>query len=282
MTLLVAWIGKDDKPQGKETSSLYIGSDSRYSWQPGTKRFDCGPKTYACSTSPNIFGFCGDVTFCTTVIPQIKDRIDSNTLFEETSKLEERQEKIKNFIATSIAAYPSAILTNFEILYGTRIGQQFSLLSYEFSKKDKELKVNSKTFPAESNIVHTTGTGKETFENYWTVYDAPKADNSKTSRNIYHILSESIKNNEDRATGGYPQVVGLYRGGNARVFGIVTDGKLIISGKEDAFTPALAKIEWRNDKFERVDVTTQQLLEGAQPHYFKKIELLEEKKTLRK
>ncbi len=59
MTLIISWIGVDDKKTGKEISSLYIASDSRYSTGPKTK-FDYGIKVFGSSKYPEIFGFCGD------------------------------------------------------------------------------------------------------------------------------------------------------------------------------------------------------------------------------
>ena len=70
MTLIVAWIGVDDKKKGKEISSLYIASDSRYS--TGVKdKFDFGIKVFGASKYPEIFGFCGDVLFPSMILGQI-------------------------------------------------------------------------------------------------------------------------------------------------------------------------------------------------------------------
>ncbi|MEP2508894.1 MAG: hypothetical protein ABJH72_06030 [Reichenbachiella sp.] len=62
MTLIISWIGVDDKKDGKEISSIYIASDSRYTWGKA-KRYDYGLKVFGSSKHPEIFGFCGDVLF---------------------------------------------------------------------------------------------------------------------------------------------------------------------------------------------------------------------------
>jgi len=73
-----------------------------------------------------------------------------------------------------------------------------------------------------------------------------------------------LKNIKDPRTGGLPQIVGLYRNRNARLFGIVEEEKKYIYGKESSEDINSTSIEWRNGNFERMNPETLKILEGAQ------------------
>ena len=82
MTLVVGWAGFDDKARHRrKVSSLYIAADSRINWN-GVTRYDGHQKVFASVRHPEIFGFCGDVTFCNMIISQILAKIDSDILFD--------------------------------------------------------------------------------------------------------------------------------------------------------------------------------------------------------
>ena len=266
MTLLVAWISKDDKPKGKQTCAMYIGADSRYSW-PLARRYDYGPKTYACLNTPDIFGFCGDVTFCTSFVPKLRDRIDTHTLYADDKNFEERSVIIQHSLEFAISNYPIEHLSPFTIIHGSRIEKEFALYSYEYGK-NKVLEVKSTDFSELSGVVFIGGSGGNYFEGQWNLANEKRLNNFGTSRNIYHCFSRCVDCSSDPYTGGHPQLVGVYRGKNAQTFGIIHNGKLTISGQDEIFYPELANIEWRNEKFERVDARTQLPLIGAKRHYF--------------
>ena len=56
MTLLISWIGVDDKKEGKSVASLYVASDSRYNWG-NSDVYDYGIKVFGSSRYPEIFGY---------------------------------------------------------------------------------------------------------------------------------------------------------------------------------------------------------------------------------
>ena len=58
--------------------------------------------------------------------------------------------------------------------------------------------------------------------------------------------------------------MGLYRIGSARVFGIVHNDKRYIRGQEVSYSIQYDNIEWRNERFERINPQNLQLLENAQ------------------
>jgi hypothetical protein len=82
MALLISWIGVDDKKKGKAVASLYIASDSRYSWS-NSSSYDYGIKVFGSSRFPDIFGFCGDVSFPSIILRQLISQIDAGIMFSE-------------------------------------------------------------------------------------------------------------------------------------------------------------------------------------------------------
>lgn len=263
MTLVVAWAGFDDKSRHRrKVSSLYIAADSRISWKD-TSRYDGHQKVFASVKHPEIFGFCGDVTFCNMAINQILAKIDSDILFasDEINKVN----IIADDIQQMLVEYPkSKDIENSQIIYGTRISNQFHLFLFQFMDEY----VNLSEWPiTEDNgrVIFTGGSGKDTFMENFIMVDHEKNENHMTTRNVYHCLARTIEQCSDSQVGGVPQVVGLYRGGNGHLFGIVKNGGFYFGGLPCKDVNLLSNIEWRNDDFERVDVTTGKLAEGAHP-----------------
>lgn len=264
MTLVISWIGVDEKKNGKEISSVYIASDSRYTWG-NAKRFDFGIKVFGSNKHPEIFGFCGDVLFPATILGQIIPQIDNGILIESSDNCEIKNKKLFEYISSSFDTYPKEFLANdtFTILHGTRFENGFKLFKTTFGAS-KILKNDPIELPDVSTVVFHGGSGNVEFKENWKQWDNPKHNNYRTSRAGYHCLSETLKNIKDSRTGGLPQTVGLYRVGNARLFGIIENEKKYIYGKESSEDINSKSIEWRNENFERMNPETLKILEGAQ------------------
>lgn len=229
MTLIVSWIGVDDKKEGKSIASIYLASDSRYSWGAKTG-YDYGQKVFGSANFPEIFSFCGDVLFPMAVIIQIISQIDSNVLLNTTDSANAKKVKIFNYLESSLQSYPKQqMASGFTILYATRVDKTFSLFRYFYSKK---LECEEITLPNISTKIYSGGSGSKEFDANWLQCNHEKNNNHRTSRAVYHCLSETLKNITDSRTGGLPQVVGLFRIENARFFGIIEDNKRYIFGKE--------------------------------------------------
>ena len=264
MTLLISWIGVDEKKEGKEISSIYIASDSRYTWG-NSKRFDLGIKVFGSTKYPEIFGFCGDVLFPAMILGQIIPQIDNGILIEPNDTCEMKNGKIFGFIKSSFDTYPKEFLANdtFTILHATRFKKEFKLFKTTFGAS-RFLTNELLELPKVSTVVFKGGSGETEFKNKWEHWDNPKHNNYRTSRAVYHCLSETLKNITDPRTGGLPQIVGLYRIENMRLFGIVENEKKYIYGKESSEDINSESIEWRNENFERMNPETLKILEGAQ------------------
>ena len=263
MTLIVSWIGVDQKVNGNPIASLYIGTDSRYSWNRN-EHYDFGIKVFGSQEFPEIFGFCGDVTFPTLIFGQLIPLIDLGLLINETDNCEFKNQKIFNYIKSSISEYPTKFLAeNFTIVHGTRFNRMFKL--YKIEHKSKSGITNKEVdLPIASTKVFSGGSGSTEFENNWTTWSNQSHNNFKTSRAVYHCIGNTLEDIKDKQTGGLPQIIGLYRVRNAQIFGTIKNGKKYIYGKEVSENLNSNKIEWRNENFERVDPRTMELVEGAQ------------------
>src|SRR2546425_10390322 len=100
MTLIISWIGVDDKKEGKSTSSIYIASDSRYSWG-SAGIYDYGIKVFGSTRYPEIFGFCGDVLFPSLVLGQMIPQIDAGIIIDDKDSGETKNRKFVDYIRTS-------------------------------------------------------------------------------------------------------------------------------------------------------------------------------------
>ena len=110
-------------------SSLYIAADSRINWK-GTSRYDGHQKVFASVKHPEIFGFCGDVTFCNMAISQILAKIDSDILFG--SDEQHKSELVAKEMQKMLTEYPHIDrIANSEIIYGTRIAKQFHFFAIQ-------------------------------------------------------------------------------------------------------------------------------------------------------
>lgn len=263
MTLIISWIGVDDKKSGKEIASIYLASDSRYSWG-AVDNYDCAPKVFGSTKYPEILGFCGDVVFPTTTIQTIIQQIDNGLLINETDDAVTKNKKIFNEINSSFDKYPQKQLAGktFTILHATRAENIFKL--YKISFENKELYNEEISLPAISTVVYSGGSGKKEFDNNWLNWKNENHNDYRTSRAAYHCFNKTLKSIRDPLIGGKSQIVGLYRKGSAQCFGIIEEEKKFVYGKEFSEDMNPTNIEWRNENFERMNPETLMILEGAQ------------------
>ena len=60
MTLIAAWVGVDNKKEGRKISSIYFAADSRFSWGDAgsAPKYDEGMKVFCSLQHPYIFAYC--------------------------------------------------------------------------------------------------------------------------------------------------------------------------------------------------------------------------------
>jgi len=264
MTLIVSWIGVDQKKNGNRISSLYIASDSRFSWGKSGK-YDYGVKVFGCVNSPEIFGFCGDVLFPSNLINQLITQIDNGIFFYDTDCEKIKSKKIFDFISEAITLYPNFALTqNFTIIHGTRISQEFSLHKYLYDCKIRKFTYNQIDLPLFSTKVFSGGSGAKEFNVDFEHFEKESHNEYRTSRGVYQCLIKTLNKIKDIYTGGNPQIIGLYRNKNSILLGSVFEEKLYLYGREYLQNVNADNIEWRNENFERTNPNTGKILKGAQ------------------
>ena len=82
-------------------------------------------------------------------------------------------------------------------------------------------------------------------------------------RSVFSSFCDAIESPADKLSGGPPQLVGLYRKGLARPFGIIHKGKRYFNGLPVPDSANLGAVEWRNCSFE-ICGNTMQRRAGAQ------------------
>jgi hypothetical protein len=261
MTTLATWAGVDQRGP----ASIYVVADSRMTWSPET--WDHGRKLFASRTSADVIGYCGDAFFPTQTLSQIIDLIDAGVIPSTRMSAEARLEWILDLIERSAKRYPRSIAKDFELLYAAREGEG---MGCKFSVRHIRFTAGHGTpptvipVPSYSSLLEAFGTGGRAFKKEvlprWQASEI-----GGTSRAVFSAFSEHLQHGSDPFTGGPPQLVGLYRTGPARIFGIVWDQKRFVAGMEVPELDTSASVRWHNDLFEICDAISLSRVAGAQP-----------------
>lgn len=268
MTSLIAWVGIDSR----RVSSLYIATDSRLTWAPLPGKWDQAKKTFACSRSPDAFGYVGDACFFSVVVGQLVVAIDHGIIFGLGGGHEEKRAAVQASLAKASESYPLPFEDQTGVVHISRCGEggsaSYSVNSY-YVRGPGRVVASTTPIPAESAVVAAEGSGRlvvSTWQKYWQ-----NSDVKKTSRAVFSAFCDAIRSEGDPRSGGAPQLVGLYPNWPPRTYGIVFGGLRFFQGVrvDDASLKegdALAELEWRNELFERCDGLTMKPLPEAQRH----------------
>jgi hypothetical protein len=261
MTSLIAWIGVD----GNGLASAYFGSDSRITWSK-TDSWDYGRKLFACRKYPHILGYCGDVLFPTQTLGQLTDMIDSGLLVDESDPIDVCVKRIVSVISDALSTYPSVVRQRFEILYCMREGEhrpsRFHLRHITFSP-GSTAQVSSINMPQHSKVISVLGSGRESFRATQRIWES--SDVGRTSRAVFSAFCDSLRSGADPRSGGPPQLVGLWRRGGAKTFGILWEKRRYYYGLEVGALDTISDVRWYNERFEICDPVTLARTEGAMP-----------------
>lgn len=249
--------------------ALYIVSDSRITWKKHEHRWDSGQKTFASSSSPDIFGYCGSAFFPSQVLNQVTLQIDAGILFDGIANARERHGRWLTTVKRSLDNSQDALIEDFTLLHGARDGAgmkcEFLLWKSTWSAKSRKWNDYEVNLSSEhSQFLTISGTGRETLES--RLSSSLQLEGANTSRHAFQALFSSIDAGDDKFSGGAPQMVGLYRVKSAQHFGIIWKNKRYYCGVELVAGSNYEKIEWRNEKFERANGRSKTLLKGAQEH----------------
>lgn len=267
MTTFVAWVGADSRGM----TSMYFASDSRLSWDKDKKNaWDCGQKVYASSVAPEIFGFTGYAVIPQSIISKACQLVDKGLRSPNDEKsIEGRADWLRILVLREAEKHPKIKDEDFTIFYGVRIGHgmpgrsSFHLNTYAWDSKLKQLAHACIPMPVCSAVLKISGTGSDALGEMKKIWDA--SDQGNTSRTMFSAFCDSLRNGKDPYSGGEPQLVGIYREGPAKIFGVVTENGPSFQGQLDTPLSHLAKIEWRDPLFQRVDACGN-VLKKAQRH----------------
>lgn len=248
---------------------MYFASDSRVSWDK-SNIWDCGQKVYASSAAPEIFGFTGYVVIPQSIISKACQLVDRGLRSPNDEKsIEGRADWMRTLVQREAEKHPQINDEDFTIFYGVRTGHgmpgrsSFHLNSYTWDSKIQRLAHACVPMPECSAVLKTSGSGSESLKKVTDIWEG--SDQGNTSRTMFSAFCDALRNGEDPFSGGEPQLVGIYREGPAKIFGVVTENGPSFQGQLDTSLSHLAKIEWRDSLFQRVDAYGN-VLKKAQRH----------------
>lgn len=265
MTSLAATLSYDDR----KPSGLYIVTDSSVTWNRDPhRRWDACQKTFASQTTPDIFGYVGDALFASTIIRQVVEQFNIQLISENDNTSEERHEKFKKLLEIALDKRQGSDFDGATIFHGSRDGEymdsQFRLWKTWLPKSvnhiyDNEIEIDKN----HSYIVYRDGSGANQIQNADLQWKGTYAE--QTSRSAMWSFFDALDSRVDKFSGGAPQLVGIWRKGCARNFGLWWHGKRYISGMEVLDGSSFKNIDWFNNLFERCNEIDGQLLKGAKP-----------------
>jgi hypothetical protein len=262
MTSLVSWIGADQRGP----ASAYIATDSRISWE-GAGHWDHGRKVFASRARPELFAYVGDVLFPSLILGQLVTAIDEGLIFTDGDSPQQRADKIADAIQLAFQSMPSATRNGFQVLYVTRedieMNSTFHAFAVEWSPQ-KEWVRSSLSTPQVSDTVVIWGSGSESIRKWRQRWNQSSQKN--TSRAVFSAFCDSVLDGADPKSGGAVQLVGIYRIGPGRTFGIVSGGGPYVFGLNVGNGTPANTVKWHNRYFERCDPDGKKIEEGQAHH----------------
>jgi hypothetical protein len=273
MTSLLVWFAADKKKDvGFLPTSVYIASDSRITWKDGA-RWEHGKKVFASATYPDIFAFSGDRFFAALMLGQVVSSIDTGYLFERTDSAPTRMEKVLQVIRMAWESYPESQKDRTQIIHVSRneegVGCKFFYQEHILDPKLHGIRSSAMAMAPAGEISRPLlfgGTGGGTVAS--SIDDWNRRYKSRhTSRAMFAAFCESIRSDEDPQSGGAPQLVGLYRIGAGRSFGVIWNNERYFDGQKTLSKASKNNVAWRNDTFEVVDQAKKKRLPGTGRHF---------------
>ena len=88
----------------------------------------------------------------------------------------------------------------------------------------------------------------------------------RTSRSVFWAFCDALKSKADPLSGGPPQLVGMYRNQGPKAFGLIYDGQRFFQGLPVHDSIRFDSVEWRDERFQRINGETLQVIAGAKRH----------------
>ena len=199
-------------------SAMYIVTDSRVTWETKSQRWDAGQKAFAPTNSPDIFGYCGDAYFPPLALRQMIDLVNAGIIFRRSDSAEDRHRRALEVIRSAIEKESHAPVANFSVFHGARDGEfmssKFSAWKTQYSSQtgewnDRILDLSS----GQSYLAHIDGSGTALVSQHTDQLQRTSA--KRTSRGAIAAFFKALYSEEDALSGGPPQLVGIWRKGDA-------------------------------------------------------------------
>ncbi len=264
MTTLIAFTSH--QPNG--LSAAYLASDSRISWfENGNHRWDAGRKLFASSRFPDVFGYAGDVVFPALALSQIVSAIDAGLIFQTDDDTWTRHHKMVSLLKDSFALRHHADDQDFYVLHLSRQGRDPEATVHawitEYSVASRSWQDRILEVPRRTAVIERLGTGGMEAKNHQQSWEG---NVGTFTREIFGSFCAAIAGGGDPRSGGSPQLAGFYDKGAARSFGILRKGIASFHGLPLSQPAHSEEIEWRDELFQRIDIGTRGLVQGAQVH----------------
>lgn len=263
MTTLLSWMSVDSRGP----SAIYIVTDSRITWGSSAHRWDSGRKVFAAST-PDIFGYCGDVLFPSLVLGQIVDLVGRGLLWDTDCSAAERHRLVAEYLQTSFGRRHNAPDYGFTIVHGSREGAAmkgtFHAWRIEYDPRtrawtDEELDTSN---AGDSRVIITLGSGNDALNREIEVWNA--SPQQGTARALFSAFCDALEAGLDPLTGGVPQLVSLDRRSAGKAVGYIGAETRYVHGLPINYSPAQDGMEWVDSLFNRMSPETLERLSGAQ------------------
>lgn len=277
MTSLLVWFASDVKTSSGTflPASVYIAADSRVTWDDGRTPWDSGKKVFACATSPEILGYCGDARFAALVISQVVGAIDAGYLFYPNDNALTKLAKVKQLIGMAWKTFPEQhLLYETSIVHLTREGSNVSArfwMQEHVLPKSPKLRAMQSSAPLVapsgeySRVWLARGTGGANVIDSIDTWNRVYSDRH-TSRSVFKAFCEAIVNEKDKFSGGPPQLASLFRIGPGRPHGIIWCNQRFFEGLPTISQTSKNGVPWRNNSFEIVNPKTKGTALGAPKH----------------
>lgn len=264
MTSLAVAVAKDSRgPCG-----LYILTDSRITWNSPQTRWDAGCKTFASKVSPDIFAYCGDAYFAPMILSQAINLFELGLPATQALSAQERHGLILGAMKRSMASVTFKNPVDTTFFHGSRshelMKSRFHMWRSTYHPATGLWEEKEYTILYQSYLVTTDGTGRTAVRSSMTAQADSLA--GSTSRSVVYAFCQSLAGKADPYSGGPPQMVGLWRNGVGRNFGMYWDDRPFVGGMEVSRPIAPEALACFNGMFERCDPNTGVLLPGAKSH----------------
>ncbi len=265
MTSLVVWVGRDSR----SVSSAYIATDSRVSW-PAGEFWDGGRKTFASTSCPDIFGYVGDVLMPSIVLSQFSTSLDLGVLGRPG--VEERFAALVSLTKQQVGVVPLPHRHPFKIVHCARVGDgmdmaiRVNVVAYlEDGRWEEEViePVAACEGDKLADVLLVQGSGRDAVKERLTEWR--NSDIGGTSRAVFGAFVSSVMGGGDPLSGGPVQLVGLHRRAHGQVFGVWHEGHRYLAGSPVPTPDPYASVRWFNERFERCDGQTGEMIGQRQP-----------------